>query len=731
MRTLPACWLAVALVAGCTTPHAAPPLPPAPAPLARTPRTLTLGAWHGCQRLDDGRVRCWGSNDRDQLGDGYQPYRATPVPAPMIADVVEVRLGGHVTCVRTRDGRVLCWGAGSAAPMPVAGIDDAVELTADEHNACARRRSGRVACWSQRDRERGVHDVGEIRDAVGLVSPTCFLRKSGAVTCASWDTPPPEPGSTRVAPVVLRGAKRTVPTRPLPAHEPADVVALRAKAGRAVAPCVLDADLTLACRDLPRPAPERVVDLALGQRHTCALTSTGHVTCWGSNDYGQLGGGTAEQVGFQLVTIAGLDDATAIAAGVNHTCVRRASGAIACWGANYSGQLGDGTTHDRRAPVAVTGIADARDIFAGGAHTCAREASGALVCWGWGASGQLGSADAMHVAHAAPVVVTGVAHATAIASGASHTCALDGDGSIACWGDITSDPGARCTPASGGSMTCFGYGTACGKLWDGRTDAHATPEPITGITGVLELAARGDRTCARDTDGAVRCWTTTERCTASGAVRPGPISAIEIPGAEEIALGGRFTCARRGGAVDCFGSNEFGQLGDGTTTDHAKPAAVPGLDDAVALALGERHACALRAGGRVACWGFNVSGQLGDGTTVEKHTPTSVLGLDDAQEIAAGSHHTCARRAGGEVVCWGENDFASIGDGTKDDRLVPTPVLGIAGAVEIAAATDSTCARLRSGSIACWGSLAEKSLKPIVMAGPIDAPPREQPASAR
>jgi alpha-tubulin suppressor-like RCC1 family protein len=727
MRRLPALGFAL-LAAGCTPSLPSPP-PPAPAPApssAPAPRSLTLGAWHGCVRLDDGRVRCWGSNDRDQLGDGYIPFRATPVVAPVVPDTVELRLGGYSTCARTGDGRVQCWGGGHAAPAPVPGLDDAVELTADIFRACARRRSGRVTCWNQRPLEGTTPvDVPEIHDAVGFVSPQCFVRRSGAVTCVDWERPPGD--ASRLPPTVTTSVVRW-----------AAVDALRARARRVVGSCALDDHEGVACWDLASarrvggkmplvaPAPRAdlgpVLDLVSGQRHTCALQRSGRVLCWGDNDHGQLGDGTTETHRDDPVPVAGLADATAIAAGVNHTCALRAGGIVGCWGANDSGQLGDGTTVDRLAPATVTGLGPALEVAAGGAHTCARRRDGALACWGAGVAGQLGDATAMHVDHGAPVTVAGLPPAAGIAAGASHTCALGRDGRVACWGAISDGP-APCVPVEGGGMECSGYGTSCGKIWDGHTEAHATPEIVADVTQVLALRAHGDRTCALQADGAIRCWARPHRCSVSGAVEARPTT-LPVAGADEIAMSAGFACARRGGAVLCGGSNRAGQLGDGTTVDRPTFAPVPGLDDAAALALGDRHACALRRGGAVACWGFNVSGQLGDGTRAGKGAPTRVVGLDDAVEVAAGRWHTCARRRAGSVVCWGENDARSLGDGTTEDRLAPVAVPGIDDAVEIAAATDSTCARRRAGRVTCWGPLAGEGARgPTDVAGAEAAAP--------
>src|SRR5437899_2559725 len=167
------------------------------------------------------------------------------------------------------------------------------------------------------------------------------------------------------------------------------------------------------------------------------------------------------------------------------------------------------------------------------------------------------------------------------------------------------------------------------------------------------------------------------------------------------------------GTVRCWGLNDSGQLGDGSTNNSSTPVAVAGVGGAAAVSGGGFHSCALLGNGAVQCWGRNDSGQLGDPatTTFSSVAPVRVTGITTAIAVTAGGFHTCALLADGTVQCWGENDFGQLGNGTSDPApgtpttFHPTPVTvsGITTAVAISAGGWHTCALLRDGTVQCWG----------------------------
>jgi subtilisin-like proprotein convertase family protein len=228
-----------------------------------------------------------------------------------------------------------------------------------------------------------------------------------------------------------------------------------------------------------------------------------------------------------------------------------------------------------------------------------------VKCWGWNNRGQLG--DGSTTDRNVPVEVLGLDNGMmAVDAGYYHTCAVTAAGGVKCWGQNT-----------------------YGQLGDGTTVERHTPVDVSGlIGGVAEVAVGLDHTCALTEAGDVKCW----------------------------------------------GANWRGQLGDGTTTDRHGPGDVSGMATGiVGITTGNNHTCALAAAwGDVKCWGENNSGQVGDGSTTDRHTPVEVTGLmAGATAIAAGGEHTCAVLYSGRMKCWGDNNPGQLGDGTLLWHLVP------------------------------------------------------------
>lgn len=183
-----------------------------------------------------------------------------------------------------------------------------------------------------------------------------------------------------------------------------------------------------------------------------------------------------------------------------------------------------------------------------------------------------------------------------------------------------------------------------------------------------------------------------------------PVSNPDAP-VSAISIGGMHSCALlKSGEVMCWGSNEQGQLGDGTLTKHNTANLVPGLSNITAISAGGSHTCALLNDGSIQCWGQNISWQLGDGTNTSRLTPTGVNLNGKAVAISAGDEHTCALMSNKEVKCWGKNLYGRLGINSFA-RLgkMPETVKDLEGVVMISADGEHTCALVNTGAVKCWG----------------------------
>jgi len=347
---------------------------------------------------------------------------ALDVPIP--TDIVGLAAGGSHTCALRSSGVVVCWGSNRAgqlgdgsreprrpSPVAVTGVTDAVAIAAGEQHSCAVRRDGQVLCWgngqsgelgdgrrSSRPTPALVRNLTEVVEVAAGRNHTCARRRSGQVWCwgsnGSGELGRFATGGTSLIPVVT-----SVPNDSLQLAAGLGHTCSRSSSRTGLVLCwgrnfegQLGNGLTEVLRD-PEGSPvfmlNSVEEITAGQAHTCARRSSGEVRCWGSNTNGQLGDGT-RTLRAQSTSVRDLTDAAGIAAGANHTCARVAGGQVFCWGSNGVGQFGDGSRTDALVPTRTLNLPDAAEVVAGLSHTCARRTNGQVLCWGNNEEGQLG-----------------------------------------------------------------------------------------------------------------------------------------------------------------------------------------------------------------------------------------------------------------------------------------------------------------------------------------------------
>jgi alpha-tubulin suppressor-like RCC1 family protein len=286
-----------------------------------------------------------------------------------------------------------------------------------------------------------------------------------------------------------------------------------------------------------------------------------------------------------------------------------------------------------------------------------------------------------------------------LAAGTSHSCALTVGSTVKCWGNGNS-----------------------GALGDGSTSVASPPVSVTGgVLGVLALASGDGHSCALKFDGSVACWGDNgegqlgDATSFHSVVNPIPVAVGGLGGVVAIVAGRYHTCALKAdGTVACFGKNSENELGSASTASQSVvPVAVAGLSNVVALSAGGGYfTCALKADTSVACWGDNESGQLGTGSSTPSQTgaPQTVLtatgtALNRVLAIRSGVHHSCAIVDDGSysVFCWGDNSFKQVSAGASG-VYAATPVPGLSGALMLSVTDYSSCAFSVPSSFKCWGS---------------------------
>jgi alpha-tubulin suppressor-like RCC1 family protein len=542
---------------------------------------------HACA-LVSGAVWCWGDNLNGELGnnDGTHTNSSVAVQVKAVggtstlSGATQISAGKDHNCALISGGGIDCWGGDydgqlgnnsfnpSDYPVQVSGISTAAGLSAGLTHTCALLSDHSLDCWGDNVYDQlGIGKLGHsatpisvsgITDASAVSSGfdhACAIRSGGTVWCwgRNYNGQLGNNSTTDSStPVQVKGAGGT-------------------------------GFLT------------GVSQISAGGSHTCALIlddpinhpeNGGKVWCWGSDGNGELGNGyttdsptPAQVVIGPLPGTAALDHVIQISAGGSHTCALSQGETVSCWGRNYEGQLGNGAVihtlgSDKSTPVSVLSLTNVINISAGYGHTCAVLSTGSytISCWGANSYGQLGHGNTTDSSSPVQVYTGGTTPligVSKVSAGSFHTCALLSSGNARCWGH-----------------------NANGQLGNGNPTAdnpfaalQVNASGSTALTGVSNVSAGPDHSCALLSTNTVDCW----------------------------------------------GYNYSGQLGIGTLADSYYPAPVSSLANVAQLSAGgvgnNGFSCALITGGAVKCWGSDYDGELGDGGIGLSLVPVGVVGL--------------------------------------------------------------------------------------------------------
>jgi alpha-tubulin suppressor-like RCC1 family protein len=477
---------------------------------------------------------------------------------------------------------------------------------------------------------------------------------------------------------------------------------------------------------------KQIVAVAAGNYFSLALCADGTLASWGDNSVGQLGDGSAKVNSIEPLDITGKGalagrTVVEIRAGARHALALCSDGSVVAWGANESGQHGNGTTQDSNLPVLVNANGallgkTVQSISAGGKHSLALFTDGGIAAWGANASGQLGNNST--VSSNVPVTVPkqgAISGKTVISlsAGGDHSLAVCSDGTVAAWGLNSS-----------------------GQLGNSSNNTSFVPVPVTMNTGallskrVIAVSASAAHSVALCSDETTVAWGANASgslgnnsntssniavaVTRSGVLSSKKVSAVATGGAQSFAL-----CSD--GTLTSWGLNTFGQLGNNTTETTRVPVTVTTTTGAlfgktvVATSVGQSHTVVRFSNGGMAAWGRNAEGQLGNNTTTNSNIPVEVFsgGVLSGKKIAAvsaGAAHNVALCSDGTVVTWGSNSSGQLGTGTAIvSSLIPTNITGLGAlsgktVVAVAAGSNHSLALCSDGRVVAWGRGASGQL---------------------
>jgi alpha-tubulin suppressor-like RCC1 family protein len=573
-----------------------------------TAAQLAVGDDYACA-VHEGGARCWGRFGEDV---------SAPTAIEGVSRICEIAVGANGACARTDAGRVWCWGAfgRDGGPSEVEGLADVVEIDAAGDSVCARLTDPErpLLCWSRhREELRPPIDEPSLAPiSVHLGDDWGCIEERWSFVC--WNGGPRERYESD-------GYYRERPDEALWNH---GVIGATAVGG--------------------------------GRDHLCARIPSGDVLCWGDNHHGQLGvsSGAFEHRPQRVAHVSG---ARLLVSGRGHVCAGDAS--LGCWGDDREHQLGVSIGR------ASNGLAElgAPTALSASNHTCAVLRGGHVACWGAAAWGQLGAGPAPKRATPSNMLlepslgssqprfvtrVKGIAGARMVATSAEASCAVDARG-IWCWGRTGLGPtaprhGEPCRDhPSLGSLRGFGGIDTEPAEEPAPCEEFQKPRLVAGTAGARAIVGLHGGFCALLND-AVRCWDH-EQLQADLPLRVVPN--LDRPRA--LFGSGSSACAVHGAQeLSCW------------TLETMFPRAVPGLErslDGATVTSGDsggEHACAVDSRGRVHCWGDDGAGQLGRLAVADRsHGAAVVAGVDDAVSVALGDTHSCALTKDGSVYCWG------------------------------------------------------------------------------
>jgi alpha-tubulin suppressor-like RCC1 family protein len=656
---------------------------------------VSQGGHHTLAIKSDGTLWAWGNNSEGQLGyvtteTWYDPgpgidvpYSSTPGQVGTDDDWVAVT-GGHLFTIALKSNGTL-WGWGSNASYqltssPVGGQigtdTDWVDIAAGWQHTVALKSDGKLYAW-------GANVYGQLGYAT---TELC----GGFMDCSGT----PEQVETEETWVAIEtGYYHTMALK-----SDGTLWTWGANVRGQLGHPAVDSCSWGVCS----ASPEQVgtdttwISIFAGNEHSIARKAGGTIWAWGWNVYGQLGDGTTIERTSPVQTGTDTDWVVSIVSAGSHTTALKSDGTFWVWGSNGYGQLGDGTADDISSPI-QTGTIDIEgasvSVAAGVNHNLSIQSDGTLWAWGENTYGQIGDGTFFDALTQIQVVIDSVQYPAArnndwitVAAGLGHSLALKTDGTLWAWG--LNDRG---------------------QLGDGTTADAVSPVRISTDTDWVLVAAGGRHNLALKSNGTLWAWGSNVHGQLGNGTLVDELSPVQIGLDTDwvaIAAGGELShslARKSNGKLYAWGRNNRGQLGDGTTVDKSSPVQVGTDNKWVKFKAGLEHSVGRKSNGKLFAWGRNDYGQLGDGTTTDKTSPVPIGTDTDWKEIASGWHHNLAKKSNGKVYAWGRNNYGQLGDGSTDDKTSPVPIGTDKKWRKIKAGGWHSTGRKSDGSVWGWG----------------------------
>ncbi|MGD0090079.1 MAG: PKD domain-containing protein [Planctomycetota bacterium] len=683
---------------------------------------IAAGADFSAALESDGTVWTWGHNDCGQLGNGSYADACLPARISGLTGVTAIACGhGGKHCLALKsDGSVVAWGnnyngqlgvgstTNSAAPQQVLNLAGGViAIAAGCAHSMALKSDGSLVTW-------GYNDYGQLGDGTTQqrTQPTAALIANvAAIYCGAYHS-------------LVRRTDGAV------------WVWGNDNYGQ------LGDSLPHNQASQPEQIAGLMTMLAGGGAHSLSLTGTGKASAWGHNLCGQLGDATnvdrPSPVSVDNTNLAG--SVMAIACGWDHSLALKTDGSVWCWGYNSSGELGDGTTGDKNVPVQAAPLAHVAAIAGGGlgtngatstgGHSLALRSDGTVWAWGANYYGQLGDGSwanrttpvNVKILLNPPPVLDSLSPASATAGAGSVTVTLTGSGFVA--GSVVTWTGHPDLTPAGLTPNQLTVAAPAGYLAAGGTANLAvfTPGPGGGVSlaktlviapgtgnpAVISVKAGADFSVALMSDGTVWTWGHNDQGQLGNGSGTDASAPVQIQGLTRVTAvacgpGGQHCLALKSdGSVVTWGSNYSGQLGNDSAACSPVPIPVTNLGGGVlAIACGTGHSMVLRSDGSVLAWGDNSCGQLGDGTT-QRRTQPAPAAIQGVMAIFCGTDQSFAIKSDRSVWAWGDNGCGELGYGTTDDSSLPLQISGLTTA--LAGGVDYSLGLQVGGTLNAWGS---------------------------